>query len=122
MGRLSEEAIETADSFVFVISPDSASSIECRKELDHAASLGKRIIPVNFRASPFDQLPAVLVDRQFVPGRGLVEDDVKTTVDLLAAAIDTDLDWVQDTRAGAQRRSSGTNMIVVGACWSVAVS
>jgi hypothetical protein len=34
-----KEAVETADSFLFVISPDSATSVECRKELDHAASL-----------------------------------------------------------------------------------
>ncbi len=98
-----KEAIETADSFVFVISPDSASSIECRKELDHAASLGKRIIPVNFRAFSFDQLPAVLVDRQFVPGRGVFEDDFETSLHLLVAAIETDLDWVQEhTRWGTK--------------------
>ena len=98
-----KEAIETADSFVFVISPDSASSVECRKELDYAASLGKRIIPLNLRASPFDQLPPVLMDRQFVPGRGLFEDDFATSLDLLVAAIETDLEWVQEhTRWGTK--------------------
>ena len=98
-----KEAIETADSFVFVISPDSASSVECRKELDYAASLGKRIIPLNLRASPFDQLPPVLMDRQFVPGRGLFEEDFATSLDLLVAAIETDLEWVQEhTRWGTK--------------------
>ena len=39
-----QRAIEETDAFVFVISPDSVGSSECAKELEHAASLNKRII------------------------------------------------------------------------------
>ncbi|HTX63029.1 MAG TPA: toll/interleukin-1 receptor domain-containing protein, partial [Acidimicrobiales bacterium] len=58
-------AIEGADSFVFVISPDSAASLECRKELDHAVGLNKRIIPLNLRETPIGDLPEELGRRQF---------------------------------------------------------
>src|ERR1700688_151257 len=37
-------AIEASDAFIFVISSDSAASPECRKELDHALTLNKRIV------------------------------------------------------------------------------
>jgi hypothetical protein len=40
------EAIEGADALVFVMSPDSVASEECRKELDHAVAHNKRVIPV----------------------------------------------------------------------------
>ena len=44
------EAIEAADSFVFLISPDSAASPECARELEHAEALSKRVIGVLVRA------------------------------------------------------------------------
>lgn len=87
-------AIEQADSFVFVISPDSAVSVECRKELDHATSLNKRIIPVNSRETPLADLPEDVRRRQFVPGRGTFDDDFDSSLAQLVSAIDTDLDWV----------------------------
>lgn len=43
------EAIEDADAFVFVLSPDSVESEICGRELAHAAGLNKRIIPVLLR-------------------------------------------------------------------------
>ena len=49
--------IETADSFVFVISPDSASSPNCRKEIDHAVSNNKRMVPIFRRTVPNDVDP-----------------------------------------------------------------
>jgi WD40 repeat protein len=87
-------AIEQADSFVFVISPDAVASVECRKELDHAASLNKRIIPVKTRETPVAALPEELRRRQFVPGRGTFDDDFDSSLAQLVSAIDTDLDWV----------------------------
>ena len=112
-----KEAVETADSFVFVISPDSASSVECRKELDYAASLGKRIIPLNLRASPFDQLPPVLMDRQFVPGRGCSKKILRRRWICWLPRSRLTSSGCRSTRAGAQRRSSGMSTSVVGACW-----
>jgi hypothetical protein len=40
------EAIDAADAVVFVVSPDAVASEECGKELEHAASEHKRLIPV----------------------------------------------------------------------------
>src|SRR5689334_23360117 len=38
--------IEAADSFVFIMSPDSMASVVCNMELDYAIELHKRIVPV----------------------------------------------------------------------------
>ena len=53
-----QEGIEGADSFVFIISPDSVASKVCNQELDHAIACHKRIIPVVYRDS--DNVPASL--------------------------------------------------------------
>ena len=41
-----EKAIEEADAFFFLLSPDSAKSAVCGKEIDHAVKNGKRLIPL----------------------------------------------------------------------------
>ena len=95
-----KEAIEDADTFVFVISPDSAGSEECRKELSYAVELHKRIIPLNLRRTPIEALPESIRAVQFVPPRGLFEDDPESdsespfenSLQLLITTIDTDLD------------------------------
>src|SRR5688572_33461725 len=38
------KGIEEADIFLFLLSPDSAKSSVCRKEIEHAAKWGKRFI------------------------------------------------------------------------------
>ena len=95
-----KEAIEDADAFVFVISPDSAGSDECKKELSYAVELHKRLIPVNLRQTPIEVLPKSIRAVQFVPPRGLFEDDpepdsespFENSLQLLITTIDTDLD------------------------------
>jgi TIR domain len=42
-------AIESADAFVFVMSPDSLSSVVCADEVAHAVKHNKRLIPVVVR-------------------------------------------------------------------------
>ncbi|MEB3120071.1 MAG: TIR domain-containing protein [Snowella sp.] len=44
-----EEGIEGADTFVFVISPDSVASEVCQKEINHAKSYNKQILPIVYR-------------------------------------------------------------------------
>src|SRR6267143_6078515 len=39
-------AIEGADTFIFVLSPDSVSSAVCGKEIAHAVTQNKRMIPI----------------------------------------------------------------------------
>jgi hypothetical protein len=41
-----ERAIEAADTVVFVLSPDSVESKTCRHECEHAARMGKKLVPV----------------------------------------------------------------------------
>ena len=38
-------AIEGADTFVFVLTPDSVVSEVCRREIEHAATHNKRMVP-----------------------------------------------------------------------------
>ena len=40
------QAIEEADTFLFVVSPDSLQSQVCAQELEHAGAFNKRIVPV----------------------------------------------------------------------------
>ncbi|MEK8016509.1 MAG: toll/interleukin-1 receptor domain-containing protein [Candidatus Parabeggiatoa sp.] len=42
------EAIENADNFIFIITPGSVTSKICRKEIDLAVELNKRIIPLMY--------------------------------------------------------------------------
>src|SRR5438128_8503338 len=39
-------AIEAADVFVFVLTPDSVASVICGRELAHAAAHNKRMVPI----------------------------------------------------------------------------
>ena len=41
-----EAGIESSDTFVFVISPDSVASKVCNREVDHAAANNKLIVPI----------------------------------------------------------------------------
>jgi hypothetical protein len=49
-----QRGIESAHSFIFVISPDSIASKVCRRELDHAVKTRKRLIPLVWREG-FDE-------------------------------------------------------------------
>lgn len=44
-----QAGINAADAFVFVISPDSVTSDICRKEIEHALEINKRLIPILYR-------------------------------------------------------------------------
>jgi WD40 repeat protein len=78
-----------------VITPDWAASPECRNELEHAAALDKRIVPLNLRPTPLEQLPEELRAQQFVPSRGAFEDDFEASTLQLNVAIETDSEWVR---------------------------
>ncbi len=53
-------AIETADNFLYIISPDSVSSEYCQKELEHAIKLNKRLFPVVRRDTKADTVHPLL--------------------------------------------------------------
>ena len=85
--------IETADNFVFVISPDSIASPNCKKEIDHAAANNKRIAPIFYRFVPDDAIPETLAKYQRID---FVDDvDFSSKFEMLVKALDTDLVWTQ---------------------------
>ncbi len=85
--------IEAADSFVFVLSPDSAASFNCRKEIDHAAANNKRMVPILYRSVPDNDVPETLARFQRID---LSEESLfDAGFAGLVKALDTDLPWVQ---------------------------
>ena len=85
--------IDAADSFAFVISPDSLRSEECGKELTHALEHGKRIVPLLYRDANGLAVPPELASRNWIFFRA--EDDFHDAVDTFVEALETDLDWVR---------------------------
>jgi WD40 repeat protein len=86
-------AIEGTDTFVFVISPDSVTSEICGRELAHAASHNKRMVPIFAREVDVKAIPEALAKLNWVFFCRENEDfDVGT--DTLISALDTDLGWV----------------------------
>ena len=96
-------AIEQAAAMIFVISPDSLASTECAKELKLASERGRRIISVLHRPVDMDAVPTEAADFQFIPPRGGFEDAFAHNVGVLVEAIDTDLDWLQQTSRWEQK-------------------
>jgi WD40 repeat protein len=86
-------AIDSAESFVYVLSPHSASSPVCREEADHAGSRGKRIVPlVRLEVDP-EETPAPVAAHNWIFFRDA--DDFAASTELLVRALTTDLDWVR---------------------------
>jgi TIR domain/WD domain, G-beta repeat len=85
--------IEGADTFVFVISPDSIASEECKGELYHATKHNKRLVPILRREVDTWTAPDVLESHNWVFFRE--SDDFGESLDGLVQAMDTDLEWVK---------------------------
>src|SRR5205085_12346312 len=81
----------SSDAFAFVISPDAVKSSFCIEELEHAASLKKRIIPLALRPVPDDEIPEEVRFRNWIPADD--DGDIAATVERLVKALDTDLEW-----------------------------
>jgi WD40 repeat protein len=90
-----ELAIESADAFVFIISPASVASTECGKELTHAAKLNKRILPIRAVAVAPHALPPEVAEHQLIPARDLFDVDFDRSLALLTAVLRSDPDWVR---------------------------
>src|SRR5829696_5598410 len=84
--------IEGANAFVFVISPESARSKSCLRELEHAVENNKRLIPIVCRDVDASTVPEPLRSPQWIFLRE--EDNFKESFQQLVDALDTDLDWV----------------------------
>jgi TPR repeat protein len=98
--------ISEADTVVFMLSPSSARSPICDWEVEEAARLNKRILPVNCRplegASPPPRLRELnyvfLYEEPKLPGSGF-----GTGLASLIAALNTDFDWLRDHTRYLQR-------------------
>jgi hypothetical protein len=86
-------AIEQADSFAAVISPDSIVSKPCQEELAHAARNNKRMVPLWHRDVADEDVPPDLAAHQYVYLRE--SDDFEDSVERLLKALDTDMEWVR---------------------------
>ncbi|MDX6581649.1 MAG: hypothetical protein QOI10_833 [Solirubrobacterales bacterium] len=95
------EAIEDADAFVYVISPDSVGSEICGRELAHAAGLNKRIIPLLRTAVDPKLVPEPAARHQWI---GFSSDEgFDAAVTELMAALATDLEWAASHTHWLQR-------------------
>lgn len=88
-----EALIVQADTIVFVLSPDAVASDICQKEVAFAASLNKRFAPVVCKPVDDTAVPEPLRRLNFI----FFTEDAKfdAGVDQLAAALDSDIDWVR---------------------------
>ena len=87
-------AIEAADAFVFLMSPESVASAVCADEVLHAISHNKRLVPVVCRDVAV--MPARLDALRRINWIFLrPSDSFEAGVSLVMTAVDTDLDWVR---------------------------
>ena len=86
-------AIEAANTFVFVISPDSVASEVCGSELAHAVKHNKRLVPIVRRDVDAKTVPPALAALNWVFFRAT--DPFASALEALLKAIDTDLEWVR---------------------------
>src|ERR1700731_3986155 len=49
--------IDSADNFLFVISPDSVASANCRREIERAVEKHKKMAHISYRAVTDDHIP-----------------------------------------------------------------
>lgn len=119
------QLITDSDSIVFVLSPASAASDVCAKEVAHAASLNKRFIPVVIDDLSGTTPPPELQRLNYIffveDARAGASGDFDEALDQLVHALDTDIGWVREhTRLGAiaQRwdsRARGLEALLRGA-------
>ncbi len=96
--------IQTADTVVFVVSPEAVKSERCVWEVDKSLAESKRLLPVVFKPVPEFDIPEQLRRRQFV--RFDTSPGITRPLAQLAEALRQDIDWIREhTRIGehAQR-------------------
>lgn len=95
-------AVQSADAFVFVISPDSLNSKVCGDEVALAVELNKKLVPVLYKdfkkGTPIHEK---ISSTNWVYLRD--KDDYEATLPKLVEAISTDLDWVREHTRLLQR-------------------
>src|SRR5574339_654564 len=89
-----QRGIEAADTFIFIITRDSVESKVCRDEVEYAATLNKRFLPV-VRSDQFDKnkIHPALSKYNWLFFRQ--QDNFDEIFLTLIKALDTDLNYVQ---------------------------
>jgi WD40 repeat protein len=111
--------IETADSVVFLLSPDSVASAICDWEVNEAERLFKRILPVVIRDVSAGDVPGRLKRLNYIFLRDAVEQVAGFAQ--LNAALRVNVDWVREhTRLGSLaaewgRRDRAPDLLLRGA-------
>jgi WD40 repeat protein len=89
-----QKALERTNTFIFVITPRSVESIECRKEVDYAQQYNKRIIPILYQdILDFSKLHSSLARHQFIDFT--TADKFELSFQTLRQALDTDLEYLR---------------------------
>jgi WD40 repeat protein len=88
------EAIDGADAVLVVLSPDSAASEVCQREVEHAVAQNKHLIPVVARDVDAAQVLPVVGELNWIFARDGA-DDLEQAADAVVRAIETDLDLVR---------------------------
>jgi WD40 repeat protein len=88
-------AIEAADAFLFIISPDSLASEVCASELELGLKYNKKLVPILYlEPEKGQQMHETLAATNWVYMRE--QDDYEATIPALIDTIQTDLDWVRE--------------------------
>jgi TPR repeat protein len=98
--------IRDADTVVFVLSPTSARSGICAWEVEEAARLGKRILPVACRPLKDASPPPRLRDLNYIffyEDPKVSDSGFGTGLASLVAALNTDFDWLREHTRYLQR-------------------
>jgi WD40 repeat protein len=88
-----ELGIELADTFIFVLSPDSVQSKVCGQEIEHAVRHNKRLVPVLHQDVVPDQVHPELARLNWIFMRS--EDDFEVGLQGLLAALDQNIEYVR---------------------------
>jgi WD40 repeat protein len=86
------QAIDQADAFCFVISPDSVESTVCREEAAHAAASNKRIVPLLCRQVPQRLIPESVAVHNWIDFTDQASFDEALAA--LVRTISTEPEWV----------------------------
>jgi WD40 repeat protein len=88
-----KEGIEQSETVLFVLSLEWLKSSECRKELEYALKMGKRLIPILHGMVEPQDVPPELGKINWIYMRET--DNFDQAFQTLCAAMDTDLEWVK---------------------------
>ncbi|MDA0674353.1 MAG: TIR domain-containing protein, partial [Cyanobacteria bacterium] len=88
-----ELGIELADTFIFVISPDSVQSKVCGQEVEHAVKHNKRLVPVVHQDVSPDQVHPELARLNWIMMRA--DDDFEAGLHGLLQALDRNIEYVR---------------------------